>query len=237
MEMSNIQKNNDYVDLLHQSLKYFKTSKCKKLIGHIVTFHKYYNINSINTKGNTILHTACGRKNIVSKIFRTLIFCSIDMNIQNNDGNTALHIAIENNNFTAIDILLKQEKIDLSIQNNQGNTPLNLLINYNNFSARVMRYIKNNQSLKDNCNVLFSKLMTDKKLIDDIIKSDEEMHANDNNKYLINILQKYEINNQECDICFCEINVISCNYKHSTCLKCIIEKQMKKCAFCEGIFL
>jgi len=52
----------------------------------------------------------------------------MDLNVQDNDGNTPLHIACENGNIDIAKALLTAlgnlESMDLNIQNNDGNTPL-----------------------------------------------------------------------------------------------------------------
>ena len=52
----------------------------------------------------------------------------MDLNIQDNDGNTPLHTACENGDIYISKALLtalgNSESMDLNIQNNDGNTPL-----------------------------------------------------------------------------------------------------------------
>jgi hypothetical protein len=52
-----------------------------------------------------------------------LQFHSIGVNLKNKDGNTALHLAILENNIKIIALLL-EHKADVLIQNNNGRTPL-----------------------------------------------------------------------------------------------------------------
>src|SRR5439155_1023081 len=52
---------------------------------------------------------------------------NINLNLQNKDGNTILHLATYNINHYIIGQLLTK-KLDLSLQNNDGNTILHLVI-------------------------------------------------------------------------------------------------------------
>ena len=52
--------------------------------------------------------------------------CGCDLSLQNNNGNTALHIACRVNNATFVDALLKQKACNLGIKNSDGNTPLHV---------------------------------------------------------------------------------------------------------------
>lgn len=53
------------------------------------------------------------------EIVKSFLDKGIDPNIQNNDGNTPLHIAIQNNNKRVTDLLLKYEARE-DIVNNYG---------------------------------------------------------------------------------------------------------------------
>lgn len=64
----------------------------------------------------------------------------IDPNVQNKDGDTALHIASKNGDDEIVAILLTLEGIDLNLQNNQGLTPLDL--------SKARQYEKVNQVLE-----------------------------------------------------------------------------------------
>lgn len=97
-----------------------------------------------NDKGNNLLHLAVINNNadevkkiidiINSKQGYTVHLDDSDdiINIQNSDGNTPLHLAIQTNNNEIIASLLSNNA-DINRQNNDGNTPLQLALkqNYN----------------------------------------------------------------------------------------------------------
>lgn len=79
----------------------------------------------------TPLHLACswGQEKVVS----TLVEHKCELNVQDAEGNTPLHLAILNQHSNIIEILIRQPAIDLKIKNNSGQSP---------FAAALMR--KNN---------------------------------------------------------------------------------------------
>jgi rabankyrin-5 len=83
----------------------------------------------------TPLHLACswGRERIVS----ALLEHKCEINKPEVDGNTPLHIAIQNQHTSIIEMLLREPKIDLTIRNKDAQTP---------FSTALM--LKNNAATK-----------------------------------------------------------------------------------------
>ena len=55
---------------------------------------------------------------------RLLLDKGAEINAVCNDGNTALHSAVENNQIEAIEALLASRKIEVNIKNKDGHTPL-----------------------------------------------------------------------------------------------------------------
>jgi ankyrin repeat protein len=53
----------------------------------------------------------------------SLLFKKVDINTQDNQGKTPLHIAIENGYDRLVNSLLNEE-VDINIQDNRGKTPL-----------------------------------------------------------------------------------------------------------------
>ncbi len=77
-----------------------------------------------NCQGMTALHTAvsrCSDEEIVRVLSQM-----IDVNAQDRDGKTALHIAVQKSRFVVLSILLYEQKTDPEIQDYEGNTPLSL---------------------------------------------------------------------------------------------------------------
>lgn len=57
------------------------------------------------------------------------------INQQDVTGDTPLHVALKNNNYDTVNMLLNFPNIDINAQNQQGNTPLHLAIMKNNNNA------------------------------------------------------------------------------------------------------
>ena len=52
----------------------------------------------------------------------------LDVNLQNNDGNTPLHLAVQAGKTDVVESLCEQGMLDVNSQNKDGNTPLHLAI-------------------------------------------------------------------------------------------------------------
>jgi ankyrin repeat protein len=95
---------------------------------------KVVNVNNVNELGLNalILHIMCGSKgkykntSIYKKIIIYLIKGGININHQDNDGNTALHIAIKLRQNNEIIKLLLDNGADVNIKNKNGKTPLDI---------------------------------------------------------------------------------------------------------------
>lgn len=86
-----------------------------------------------------------------------LVRKDIDVNIPNYEGNTPLHLAIENKNIAFVTSLIKNDKINLGLTNNNKMTPLLLAFKYKqekivNLLLSVPRDI--NINLKDENGIL-----------------------------------------------------------------------------------
>jgi ankyrin repeat protein len=81
----------------------------------------------------TPLHLACswGQERVVS----ALVEQKCELNVQDAEGNTPLHVAIFNQHARIIEILIRQSAIDLKIKNTAGQSP---------FAAALLR--KNNSA-------------------------------------------------------------------------------------------
>ncbi|VAI35612.1 hypothetical protein VPH35_091946 [Triticum aestivum] len=99
-----------------------------------------------NAKGRTFLHVA------VEKEIRDVVFYVCEtpslvwiLNMQDNDGNTALHLAIQARNFRIFCALFGNPEVNLNITNNQGQTPLDLSISKLSYG---MNYIEDRYVLE-----------------------------------------------------------------------------------------
>lgn len=94
--------------------------------------------------GKTALHYVIQSEKI--KCVEILVNAGADVNIQDEDGNTPVHLAAmaenahENNIWEPIEILgllLNTGKVDFTIENNEGQTPLDVAIEYKKIKGRL----------------------------------------------------------------------------------------------------
>jgi len=79
-------------------------------------------INSTDRDNRSILMN-CIIENKIDFIKELLSYEGIDLNIQDNNGYSALHFAVQNGNLDVVSLLL-ENKADIDVQDNWGNTPL-----------------------------------------------------------------------------------------------------------------
>ncbi|XP_053967178.1 nuclear factor NF-kappa-B p110 subunit [Anastrepha ludens] len=88
----------------------------------------------LNARSESALHTACLYNRI--KYIRPLLGLGCDPNIQNSDGDTALHIAVKEHHQNCIESFLNRDvTLDLTIKNDEGFTPLHLAIRQKNYDV------------------------------------------------------------------------------------------------------
>ena len=91
----------------------------------------------INKNGDTSLTIAASTANCNQYVFQELleIYNHQSMNIQNNEGNSALIIAVKNNRFDIVEILINKYKNKnrdiVTAQNNEGNTAIIIAVKNN----------------------------------------------------------------------------------------------------------
>lgn len=78
-------------------------------------------INSLTNFKLSALHVAA--KNNKIDAIRLLIKSGIELNNQDNDGNTALHYAAQLGHKDIVNLLLSQDKIKIHLRNKLGSTP------------------------------------------------------------------------------------------------------------------
>ncbi|KAJ6236606.1 ankyrin repeat-containing protein [Anaeramoeba flamelloides] len=153
------------------------------------------NLNLKNKDGNTILHLLCkynldyerseSRYRMKPKtelklqtlqLIELLIIHGCDVNLLNNNKDSALHLLTYNNSITieTLKIFLQNEKLNLNLKNKDGNTILHLLCKYNLDYERSESRFKN----KKKTNL---KLQTIK-LIELLMRNDCNVNLINNNK-------------------------------------------------------
>jgi ankyrin repeat protein len=126
-------QNDDNDTPLHLALRYFDPNDG----GDMTVLMYLLNQNGVNgnikgVDGNTILHYACGNiNNLPLDIFEVLLeTVGCDVNIQNNDNDTPVHLAFSSfnqyagGNITVLTYLLTQKGVDVNIKGHNGNTLL-----------------------------------------------------------------------------------------------------------------
>lgn len=71
---------------------------------------------AVEKQRNNIVRFACGQKNLSSVV----------LNMQDNKGNTALHLAVQLGNLTVVCSLLGNKQVLLNFTNKDGQTPLDI---------------------------------------------------------------------------------------------------------------
>ncbi|VAI51973.1 unnamed protein product [Triticum turgidum subsp. durum] len=80
-----------------------------------------------DARGRTVLHVAVEK----GEMWRVRFACSNRslswiLNMQDNKGNTAMHLAVQTGNFTMFCALLGNTKVDLNLTNKKGETPFDI---------------------------------------------------------------------------------------------------------------
>lgn len=68
---------------------------------------------------------------------------SLEPNLQDENGDTPLHLAVKNNHITIIEKLLENNSLDLNLQNKDGETPLHIAAQ-NGYTEITEKLLKNN---------------------------------------------------------------------------------------------
>ena len=102
-------------------------------------------INKKDNKNETLLSYSI-KRNKIDNFNLILSSPNLDLNYQNKEGNSYLHIAILFEREEMIKNLIKKG-INMNIQNNEGNTPLNIAYNIGNKNI-INELIKNNIDLR-----------------------------------------------------------------------------------------
>ena len=93
--------------LLYEHFVYFvEFSEYDKLIYWLKKSSKYIDLNYKFENGDTLLHL-CVRHSVPHYIYKFLITHGVNVNAQNNQGDTVLHLAAKNHKYKTIDFLIK----------------------------------------------------------------------------------------------------------------------------------
>ncbi|XP_046648369.1 putative ankyrin repeat protein RF_0381 [Daphnia pulicaria] len=89
----------------------------------------------------TVLHLATLWENMPIDLFRIILEKSTDVNVQNEDGETALHCACRYMFKTAITELLKRKDVDVNMKNNDNRTSLHFATKWKNMPMDLFKNI------------------------------------------------------------------------------------------------
>jgi ankyrin repeat protein len=102
-----------------------KIIECENLIKSIIGDD---DINATKCDGRTLLHYFSIMGN--EKIIDCLTFLDVNVDAQDKDGNTALHLAIKENHKNIVEELVNNGGVDISLKNNENKTPLQVAVEY-----------------------------------------------------------------------------------------------------------
>lgn len=119
---------------LHEAIKYHKFNKQFALL---LLDHPNIDVNKKDIKGWSPLHYALNDIELMTN----LINKGADINIQDNDGNTPLHIVSINNYMNCAQLLLERGA-DLFIVNKKGETVVQCALNSLNYNNDLVRLLK-----------------------------------------------------------------------------------------------
>jgi len=137
-------KNENNDTLLHEVISYKKDNlKLAFKTIQVLNFFKLRELanSALNADGDSALHVACQQDR--PHYIRPLLGLGCSPNQQNHAGNTALHLAVKEENLNCVESFLKGtppissliEELDLSLKNDDGLTPLHMAIRQNKYDV------------------------------------------------------------------------------------------------------
>jgi ankyrin repeat protein len=103
---------------------------------------KEIDFNIKNNKNETALYLACWWNDMPIYLFKIILEKSADIiNAQDEDGDSALHLAIALENRTAVEELLKRDDVDVNLRNKYNQTALHLACFWKNIPVEMFRKI------------------------------------------------------------------------------------------------
>uniref|UniRef100_A0A6M2DPR1 Putative ipt domain of the transcription factor nfkappab n=1 Tax=Xenopsylla cheopis TaxID=163159 RepID=A0A6M2DPR1_XENCH len=113
--------------ILHSAVEYDEMQIAQTMISLLLHFNLFELLNIKNDFGKTILHAAIEKKHYT--YIKPLLAAGIDPNITDDEGNSPLHVAVQENCLNAVTHLLNtksKNKVKIDIFNNDGKTAVHL---------------------------------------------------------------------------------------------------------------
>nr|AAZ91474.1 relish [Glossina morsitans morsitans]ABF47913.1 relish [Glossina morsitans morsitans] len=130
--------NSDNGDSIMHEVVLADNNKSAMQLCHILTYFKIQDLLNtlLNSNGQTALHYACLYNR--AQYMRPLITLGCRANLQDNQGNTSIHIAVREKYLKCLESFINANIIlQLNILNDDGFTPLHLAIRDNNYEMAI----------------------------------------------------------------------------------------------------
>ena len=116
---------------IHGSYPVHVAASAESMVAIIVLLTRYPGCAGLrDARGRTFLHVAVERKRF--HVVKFVCHCSRSfkpmLNVQDADGNTALHLAISQGELDIFRCLVRNRNVKINLQNKQGNTPMDLAL-------------------------------------------------------------------------------------------------------------
>ncbi|EFX78686.1 hypothetical protein DAPPUDRAFT_53225 [Daphnia pulex] len=122
------------------ALHYAITNQSKTVVEELLK-HKDVDVNRKNKRNCTSLHLASKWKEIPVDLFKKILKKSTYVNAQDEDGNTALHVAVLNESTTAIKELLKRTDVDVNVRCIDNQTALHFAAKWTHMPIHYFKEI------------------------------------------------------------------------------------------------
>lgn len=106
-------------------------ASAESMVAIIVLLTKYPGCAGLrDAMGRTFLHVAVEKKrfHVVKFVCHRASSFKPMLNVQDKDGNTALHLAVKQGELDIFRCLIRNRNVKINLQNNQGNTPMDLAL-------------------------------------------------------------------------------------------------------------
>jgi ankyrin repeat protein len=117
---------NQHINRLGNTALHFAIREQFETVAEELLKREDVDVNVKNNCNQTALHLASRLIHMTNDLFKVILEKSTDANAQEEDGDTALHLAIMYKSETALKELFKRGEIDFNLNNNKNQTALHL---------------------------------------------------------------------------------------------------------------